>query len=119
MKYMRQFAIILAVTFLGEVLKYLIPLQIPASIYGLVLMLVALRTKIIPLSSVKDAGRFLIEIMPMMFIPAAVGLLDSWHILQGIVIPVMIITVVSTILVMVVSGRMTQLVIRLEKGKKS
>ncbi len=118
MKYMRQFTIILAVTFLGEVLKYIIPLQIPASIYGLVLMLVALKTKIIPLSAVKDAGRFLIEIMPMMFIPAAVGLLDSWHILQGIVVPVMIITVISTVLVMVVSGRMTQLIIRLEKGKK-
>ena len=118
MKYTRQFAIILAVTFLGELLKYLIPLQIPASIYGLVLMLIALKTKIIPLSAVQDVGKFLIEIMPMMFIPAAVGLLDAWDILQGILLPVSIIVVISTILVMVVSGRVTQKVIRLEKGKK-
>lgn len=118
MKYMRQFAIILAVTFLGELLKFLIPLPIPASIYGLVLMLIALKTKIIPLRSVQEAGRFLIEIMPMMFIPAAVGLLNSWNILQGILLPICIIIVISTILVMVVSGRITQMVIRYEKGKK-
>lgn len=118
MKYMRQFAIILAVTFLGELLKFLIPLPIPASIYGLVLMLIALKTKIIPLCSVQEVGRFLIEIMPMMFIPAAVGLLESWNVLQGILLPISIIIVISTILVMVVSGRVTQSVIRYEKGKK-
>ena len=77
MKFMKQFGIILAVTFLGEALKYVIPLPIPASIYGLVLMLLALCTGILKLDQVKEAATFLIEIMPMMFIPAAVGLMDS------------------------------------------
>ena len=76
MKYLRQFGIILLITFLGEILKTIIPLTIPASIYGLVLMLIALQTKAIHLDSVEDAGVFLIEIMPVMFIPAAVGLMD-------------------------------------------
>ena len=40
MKYIKQLAIILAVTAVGEILKYLLPLPVPASIYGLVLMLV-------------------------------------------------------------------------------
>ena len=75
MKYLRQFLIILFVSFLGEVLNYLIPLPIPASIYGILLMFLALELHIIPLSAVRETGRFLIEIMPVMFIPAAVGLL--------------------------------------------
>ena len=69
--------------------------------------------------SVKDAAKALIEIMPMMFIPAAVGLLNSWKTLQSIWIPVMVITFVSTIVVAVVSGRMTQMIIRLEKRKNN
>lgn len=117
MKYMKEFGIILTITFLGEVLKYLIPLPIPASIYGLLLMLLALRTGLIPLDSVRNAGKFMIEIMPMMFIPAAVGLLVSWGTLKPICIPVIIITVISTIAVMGVTGIVTQFVLRLEKRK--
>lgn len=119
MKYIRQFVIILVVTFISEVLKYYIPLQIPASIYGLLIMLIALKTKVIPLEAVKDVGKFLIEIMPLMFIPAAVGLMNSWETLKAICIPVIVITVVSTIVVMGVSGRMTQLIICLEKRKEN
>ena len=58
MKYMKQFAVILAVTCVGEALRYFIPLPVPASIYGLVLMLIALRTRMIPLEKVKEAGSF-------------------------------------------------------------
>lgn len=117
MKLMKQFGIILTITFLGELLKSIIPLPIPASIYGLIIMLIALKTKIIPLTSVHDAGKFLIEIMPMMFIPAAVGLLEAWGILKAICIPVIVITVISTIVVMAVTGRVTQFAIRMGKGK--
>ena len=120
MKYIRQFAVILTVSFLGEVLKALIPLQIPASIYGLLLMLAALCLHIIPLEAVKDAGKFLVEIMPLMFIPAAVGLTESWSRISPILAELIAVTAVSTILVMAVSGRVTQFVIRLEEknGKK-
>ena len=56
--------------------------------------------------------------MPLMFIPAAVGLLDSWGILQPILIPILIITVITTVLVMAVSGIVTQKVIQTEKRRK-
>ena len=77
MKFLRQFMIILLLSFLGEVLKMFIPLPIPASVYGLVLMLVCLMTGVLKTSQVKDAAFFLIEIMPVMFIPAAAGLIDA------------------------------------------
>ena len=118
MKLIRQFGIILAITFDGEVLKGLLPLPIPVSIYGLLLMLVLLITGILPLEAVQDAGKFLIEIMPVLFVPAAVGLLDSWPSLQAVLLPVSVITVVTTIFVMAVSGLVTQAVIRRERKPK-
>lgn len=116
MKYVKQFLIIVMISFVGELCNQLIPLPIPASIYGLVILFVALMTGAIKLEVVKETGKFLIDIMPIMFIPAAVGLLESWGILKPIWIPVVGITIVTTVLVMAVSGRVTQVVI--QHGKK-
>lgn len=110
MKFLRQFMIILLLAFLGEVLKMFIPLPIPASVYGLVLMLVCLMTGVLKTSQVKDAAFFLIEIMPVMFIPAAAGLIDSWGVLRPLIVPIMIITVVITVFVMAVTGRVAQMI---------
>lgn len=112
MKYIWQFGIILLVSFIGEVLNYYIPLPIPASIYGLVLMFTGLKTRIIKYEYVKDAGHFLIEIMPLMFIPSAVGLMVSWNVLKPVVLPITVITVVSTVLVMAVTGKVSDVIIR-------
>ena len=110
MKFLRQFMIILLISFLGEVLKMFIPLPIPASVYGLVLMLVCLMTGVLKTSQVKDAAFFLIEIMPVMFIPAAAGLIDSWKVLQPLLLPILVITVVITVFVMVVTGKVAQMI---------
>lgn len=116
MKLLYQFGVILTITFLGEVLHMVLPFPVPASIYGLVLMLLALCTKIVKLEDVKVAGDFLLDIMPPMFIPAAVGLITIWADLQSILIPVLAITAVTTVIVMAVSGRVSQAVIR--SGKR-
>lgn len=116
MKYLRQFLIILAISFIGEILKYFLPLPIPASIYGMMILFIGLLTGIIPLETVKDVGKFLIEIMPVMFIPAGVGLMSSWVNLKPVLLPVSIITVVSVVTVMIATGRTSQWIIR--RGKK-
>lgn len=110
MKFLRQFMIILLLSFLGEVLKMFIPLPIPASVYGLVLMLVCLMTGVLKTSQVKDAAFFLIEIMPVMFIPAAAGLIDSWKVLQPLLLPILVITVVITVFVTVITGKVAQMI---------
>ena len=119
MKYLRQLLIILIFSFIGEILHSLIPIQVPASIYGLVLLFIALLTGIIQLPQVKEAAKYLIEIMPLMFIPAGFGLLESWGDLKSILIPVLILLVASTILVMGVSGKVTQGIIQRSKRKES
>lgn len=117
MKYVRQFWIILLVSAVGEVLHVLLPLPIPASVYGLVLMLAALLTGVIKLEQVKETADFLIEIMPVMFIPAGVGLITSWGVLKPVCVPLVLIVVITTVVVMAVTGRVTQAVIRKDRKR--
>ena len=112
MKFVKQFLIILLISFIGEALGRFLFLPIPGSIYGLLIMLVCLCTKIIKVESVKDVSAFLIEILPLMFIPAAVGLVESYVNFKSIFLPVAVITVVSTVVVMGVTGVVTQAIIR-------
>lgn len=118
MRYLKQFGIILFISCVGELMHWLIPLPVPASIYGLVLMLLALITGILKPGNVKEAAVFLIEIMPVMFIPAAVGLMTSWNAIRPQLVPYIVITVVSLVAVMAVSGRITQAVLRRGRKKK-
>lgn len=117
MRYIRQFLIIIFISFLGEILHYLIPLPVPASIYGLILMFLCLHFHLFEVESVKATSQFLIEIMPLMFIPAAVGLIATWDVVRKNFIAYLTITVISTFAVMIVSGLVTQAILRYRKGK--
>lgn len=117
MKHIRQFLIILLFCFLGELLKYLIPLPIPTSIYGLVLMLTALLTGILKVDQVDETAVFLIDIMPVMFIPAGVGLLTSIEALRPNLAAIAVITILTTVLVMGITGTTAQFIMERKKGR--
>lgn len=119
MKYLKQFTVILGVCLLGELLRFVLPLPIPASVYGLVLMLAALMCGAIKLEQVENAADFLISIMSPMFIPAAVALMDQLSVLRAILLPFMVINFVGLVVTFAVTGRVTQFVLRRNKeGKK-
>lgn len=119
MKLLGQFGIILGITFIGEALHTLIPLPIPASIYGLLIMLLCLCTKAIKLEQVQTAANFLVEIMPPMFIPASVGIIAVWTDLRPILTPAAVIMAASTVIVMVCTGRVSQAVIRAKEKEEA
>ena len=119
MKYLKQFGIILVLSFIGELLNHVLPLPVPSSIYGIISMFICLKTGLIPLEEVDETGRFLIEIMPLMFIPAAVGLLEAWNIIQSVWLQYLAVTAVSTVFVMAVAGRATQYMIRRTSPQQS
>ncbi|MDO4170054.1 MAG: CidA/LrgA family protein [Lachnospiraceae bacterium] len=118
MKYIRQFLIIIVISFIGEIFHEVLPLPIPASIYGIIIMFLCLEFHIIPLSSVKEAGNFLVEIMPIMFIPAGVGLISVWDIIKPSWIVYILITFLSTCIVLIFTGKVSQVVIQNEKKKQ-
>ncbi|MDD6508817.1 MAG: CidA/LrgA family protein [Bacteroidales bacterium] len=117
MKFIFQFLIIMVFAFVGELLHHFIPLPIPASIYGILLLFLALEFKILKVKDIKETSSFLIAIMPIMFLPPAVGIVESWGLIKGSWLPYVLVIGVSTVVVMVVSGLVTQMIVR-KGGRK-
>lgn len=120
MKYIRQLVIILGISFCGELLNYLLPLPVPASIYGLMIMLILLFTGVLKVSAIRETSSFLLAAMPVMFIPAAAGIINQWSFIKPILIPCIIVMLVVTVIVMAVTGLVTQGIINLgrKRGNK-
>lgn len=119
MKYIKQFTIIALIALIGELISYLVPVTIPGSIYGFAILFLGLCTKIIPLDAVKEAGHFFVDIMVLTILPAAVGLMNVWDVFSNDALIYLLASIVGTLIVMVVSGRVTQwLMKKTEKGGK-
>ena len=108
MKYLPQFLIIMGFTFLGEVLQRVLPLPIPASVYGLVLLFTALCTGIIKVSQVKETGAFLTSLLPILFVSPAVGIVENWFLIRPQLFAIILLLVSTTVITLGISGRVTQ-----------
>lgn len=108
MQYFRQFLIILSFSLVGEVLQRLIPVAIPASVYGIVLLFAALCAGIVKVEQVKTVGGFLTSILPVFFVSPVVGILENWAIIKGAVPVIVVLVAVSTVTTFVISGRIAQ-----------
>lgn len=117
MKYFKQFGIIAGVSFLGEFLYALLPFPIPASVYGLVLMVVLLMTKVVRLEMIEETADFFISMMALFFVPSSVGLMTSLDIVKDSILQLFVICVISTVVVMSVTGLAAQAVIRAKRKK--
>ena len=82
--------------------------RIPASVYGLVLLLMALNFKLVKLEDVKEVGTYLTGIFPLLFVPAAAGVMELWAEMGNMLLPIVISIIPVTVLVMVSAGKTTQ-----------
>lgn len=119
MEFIKQLGVILFISFTAEAMEYFIPLPIAAGMYGLVLMLAGLFSGIITLDKVEDAAVFLVEILPILFIPPTVGIMTSMEEIKQMLLPLGVISVFSTLLVMVVTGRVAQRIMRIENNAQN
>ena len=115
MKYLTQFFWILLFCALGEVLAAVIPFPIPAAIYGLVLLFLALSFKILKIDQVADAAHYLISIMGVFFVSPVVNILAYWGVVKPNIGAICVIFVVTTALVFAVSGLVTKALLRKEE----
>lgn len=109
MKYLSQFLIILGFTLSGEALQRLIPLGIPASVWGLALLFAALCLGLIKLEQVKEAGGFLTSILPILFVAPAVGIAENWGLIASRLLPILLLLLSSTVLTFGIAGKITGL----------
>ena len=107
-KYIFQFARITAFCLAGEILAVVLPLPIPASVYGLLLMVAALKTGVLKLDQVRETGLFLTGIFPLLFVPAAAGVVELGSQLMDLLLPAVLAIVPITALVMAVTGMVAQ-----------
>lgn len=116
MKYLSQFCIILGFTLTGEALQRLLPLSIPASVYGLVLLFLALCTGIVKVSQVKETGAFLTSILPLLFVAPTVGIVEHWGLIRPNLLPIALLLLGSTVLTFAISGLTTKALSRKEEN---
>ena len=119
MKYLHQALLIFLFTALGELLHFLIPMPIPASIYGMVLLFAALALKIVRVEAVADVVGFLTSLLPLLFVVPMVSLTEYWGLIKDDLIAIVTIILVSTVLVFATSGWVTQWIISRKKGEKN
>lgn len=112
MKYLKQLLIILAFSLVGELLASVVPLPVPAAIYGFILLFVALLSGLLKPSHIDKTAEFLISIMPVLFVAPAVNLLSYFDVIAPRLVPIAVIVAVSTVAVFGVAGLVTQLLIR-------
>lgn len=117
MKQIRQLSLIFCFSFLGELCRYLIPFPIPASIYGMALLFAALALKIIPADAVQDSGKFLVSILPVLFVAPTVNIMASFHLIQAHISEILLVLIATTLFSFAVSGLVTQWLLRRKGGK--
>ena len=107
-RFIVSFAIIFAISLIGELLHAYIPLPIPASVYGVLLLFLALAGKVIPLEWVESGADLLSFIMALLFVPSVVKLVTLKSLILDNLIPLLLIIVISSVVVMVVTGKVSQ-----------
>jgi len=118
MKYMSQFAIILLATFAGQLLNTLIPLPVPAAIWGMVLLFAALASGILKLEQVEVTADFLSGLMMLIFVPFGVNLMTSYNQLAGSILKIVLVIVLSTFVCFFVTGKTADFIIGRKEGKE-
>lgn len=116
MKYIYQFARLMGFCLAGELLRHLLPLPIPAGIYGLILLFLALLTGAVKPEQVKQASDLLTSIFPVLFVPIMVGIMEVWDLVAANWLPIVLAAVPITWAVMAAAGKVAQKII--DGGKR-
>ncbi|MFR7836279.1 MAG: CidA/LrgA family protein [Ezakiella sp.] len=115
MKLLKELAIYFGITFISEIIAKLLPINIPPSIIGIVILFVLLELKVLKTEDVEMTGDYLIKIMPILFVPAGVGLIKYLDVLKIVAVPMVFVITLSTAVVMTAVGVVTQKLVEKKK----
>ncbi|MEW8955447.1 CidA/LrgA family protein [Clostridium sp.] len=118
MKLLRELLLILAIFFLGEVISKGLKLPVPGNIVGMVILLLFLCFQVIKLHHIENISNFLLDHLAFFFVPAGVGLITSLDILKGNWYKILLVCFLTTIIIMVVTGKTIDLIKSFSKEEK-
>ena len=100
----RQLAIIFGCLALGELIIYFTHIPLPSSILGMLLLTLLLKLNIVRLEWVRSISDFLVGNIGFFFVPPGVAIMLYFNIIKAQFWPIVVSSVVSTILVLAVTG---------------
>ena len=115
LRIIKELLIILAIYFLGEATVYLLESKFPGSVVGMLYLLAALHLRWIKVDDIRLVSSTLLAYMPLFFIPAGVSVMTTYTLMDGFYWQIILITMVSTLLVMVVTGKSVVYMMKLNK----
>lgn len=117
MKILKQIAVVFFICLLGEIIAQIIPVNFPASVLSMVLLLGALLLKIIKIEHIQEKANFLLDNMAFFFIPAGVSIIENFSYLQNALIAFVVICFISMVVTFVATAYSVAFVMRLMGGQ--
>lgn len=109
MKNLKGFSIILIILFLGQIIQQRYNLIIPGTVIGMVILVLLLIFRLVKLEWINSITEILLDNLTLFFVPIGIGIINLIGEIKDIWLPLVIILLVSTIVVMVVTGLTVQL----------
>lgn len=110
MKIFRQFLIVLVIAFSGEIINHFLKIPIPGNVIAMILLLILLSKGVIKLKMIDQAAKFMLDHLAIFFIPAGVSLINNLELLKNELFAILTIVVISTVVIMVVTGLTIQFI---------
>jgi len=114
MKILVQIGIVFLLVACADVLSRLLPIAIPVSVVGILLLMSCLMLKIIKTSQIEDIANFFMQNMGFFFIAAGVSILGKYELIKNILFQYSIVTLISTLLTFATTGIAVKLVLHLQ-----
>lgn len=108
----RQCAILFGCLALGELIIYFTHLPLPSSIIGMLLLTTFLKLGIIKLEWIRGMSDFLVTNIGFFFVPPGVALMLNFGLIANDFLAIAVATVASTLIVLLVTGWVHQLMNR-------
>lgn len=118
MKIIKQIGIVMGLCWISLVMEKLLPFSFPASVIGMILLLICLFTGILKLEHIREKSDFLLSNMAFFFIPAGVSMLNYLDILMENLVPILVISIVSTFVTFIAAALSIRLTLKLMNGRK-
>ncbi|MBU5668864.1 CidA/LrgA family protein [Peptoniphilus sp. MSJ-1] len=112
MNYLKEFVILCTCLFLGIITKQFINFPIPEAVYGMVYLFIAFALKIIEPDDVKKTSNGILHNLAILFVPAGVGIMNSYNEIRGKTLVLVIIVIVGTAITMAITGKVVELLQR-------
>ena len=104
-----QCAIVFAFLALGELIVWLTGVKLPSSIIGMLLLTLSVKLGIVRLRHVDLVGNFLVKNLGFFFVPPGVALMLYFDIIEAQLVPIVVASAVSTVIVLVITGWVHQI----------